>query len=189
MQPLRPFVSASIALLVAIAPAIACAFTTFPGYVQTHLDLTYTPPCTICHQTLAGGAPATLIHPFGQAMLKYGGLTPSSSEAQVGAALDALTAAKVDSDCNHIIDTEQLQQGRDPNFPGEYIDGEAGAPEDPADGGCPNPLQPVLYGCGAQLSPADPSWEGSVAFITGLGTALGLALARRRQVRSRLSGP
>jgi MYXO-CTERM domain-containing protein len=174
---LRRFASTSAALLVAITPRLASAFFPFPGYVQTHLALDYTPPCTICHMTLSGGAPATLVHPFGQAMLNQGALTPSSTEAEVDAALDDLTRTMTDSDCNGIIDTKQLQDGRDPNPPGEYIDGsDKPNPDDEPPGGCADALQPVLYGCGAQLSPAAPSWAGSAALVV----ALGIALARRR---------
>ena len=188
MRPLRPLVCTSFALLVAMTPAFASAFNPFPGYIQTHLALTYTPPCTICHATLAGGLPSTLVHPFGQAMLNQGGLTPGSTEAQVDAALDDLTKSQTDSDCNGIIDTKQLQMGRDPNPPGEYLNGDTmPAPDDEPDGGCSDALAPVLYGCGAHIAaPASVSWQGAAALVAALGLAL-TGRARRRPVRSRLS--
>jgi hypothetical protein len=183
MRLLRPLASASLALFVALTPRLASAYFPFPGYVQTHLMLSYVPQCTICHNSDNGGLPVTLTEPFGKAMLAQG-LAFTSTEAEVDAALDALAKAKTDSDCNGIPDITQLEDGRDPNPPGEYIDGSGKPnPDDEPDGGCPQEAdagaevpQPA-YGCGAQLSPAAPSWEGSVA--AGLVAALGLALVRR----------
>jgi hypothetical protein len=177
----RPLAFASTALLFAFTPRLASAYFPFPADIQQHLALTYTPPCTICHATTAGGLPSTLVHPFGQAMLRAGSLTFTSTEAEVDAALDDLAATKNDSDCNGIPDIEQLEQGRDPNPPGEYIDGSnKPTPDDEPDAGCGDALQPVLYGCGVQRSPAPPSGDGSAA-LGGVVAALGLVLTRRRR--------
>ncbi len=86
MRSLRPLVSASIALLVAVAPSLAAASPTYPQLIATQLKLKYslgtdaclsdpTPAChcTICHATNTGGV-GTAIQPFGVAM-KMAGLT------------------------------------------------------------------------------------------------------------------
>jgi hypothetical protein len=177
MRLFRLLASASVALLVAITPRLSSAYLPFPGYIQTHLKLMYTPPCTICHQTLLGGLPNTLVQPFGQAVFKAG-VTPASTEAEFDAALDSL--GNLDSDCNKIPDLMQLADGRDPNPPGEYIDGSSkSTPNDEPPGGCGPGLQPVLYGCGSQLSAALPSWGGAAALVA----VLGVSLARRRRLR------
>lgn len=189
MRPLRALASASIALLVAITPRLASAYYPFPMDIQQHLGLAYTPPCTICHLNDQGGLPNTLVHPFGQAMYRTG-LVYTATEAEVAMALDQLTRDGNDVDCNGIIDTTQLEMGYDPNFPGVRLGASSLSPDgggldagvagegdlDPPDGGCANPLQPVVYGCSAQLSPAAPSWGGLGALVA----ALGIALVRRR---------
>jgi len=177
----RLLASTSVALLVATAPALAAAYLPFPDDIRTHLNLSYTPPCTICHDTLAGGLPNTIVHPFGQAMLGEG-VQYSATPQEIGNALDDLAQKMNDSDCNKIPDIQQLRDGRDPNPPGEYLDGSGTAnPNDEPDAGCTSGANPVFYGCSAQLAPAAPAYGGWAALVTALVTTLGLALARRRR--------
>jgi hypothetical protein len=180
MRPLRVLASTSIALLVGITPGLASAYLTFPPWIQSDLALDYTLTyCQICHNNPNGGI-GTVTMPFGVAMKTEGTLVFSSTQAEVDAALGDVAKNMIDSDCNGIPDIQQLKDGRNPNPPGQYIDGSGRpTPDDEPDGGCvgaPPPPNPVFYGCGAQLASAAPSWEGSAALVT----ALGLALARRR---------
>lgn len=184
MRSLRLLASTSVALLVAIVPRLASAYVTFPPWIQSHLSLDYTlTDCQICHNNPAGGI-GTVTMPFGVAMKTEGNLVYTSTQEEVWAALDDVTKNMIDSDCNGIIDTDQIKLGRDPNRPGEYIDGSGKAtPNDERDAGCtPAPVgpAPVFYGCGAQLAPAVPSWEGSAPAVAALVTALALACRRRR---------
>ena len=176
MRSRLALLSVCVTALASLAPALARADATFPGRIQTILGLAYTPPCNICH-TSAAGFPAPTTQPFAQAM-KSAGLEAPDPSNTLETALSALEAEMQDSDCNGLPDIAQLQEGRDPNPPGEYIDGTGRtAPSDP---GC---SEPVAFGCGAQISPLSATWEGQ-------GTALlvaALCAARLRRRRSRLS--
>jgi hypothetical protein len=187
MRSLRLFASTSTALLVGMTPGLASAFNTFPPWIQTQLDLGYTLTyCQICHNNPLGGI-GTVTMPFGVAMKTEGNLVFSSTQAEVDAALADVAKNMIDSDCNGIPDIQQLKDGRNPNPPGQYIDDSGRpTPDDEPDGGCagtgaPPPPNPVLYGCGAQLAPAAPSWEGASA--AGLVAVLGLARALRPRRR------
>jgi hypothetical protein len=180
MRSLRCLLSTSIVLLFTAVPAVTRATPEFPALVQTDLNLKYdlaNPPtrCIICHQSNSGGI-GTLVG-FGQNM-KMAGLMPYA-DGTVQPALDALQQMGTDSDCNMIPDIKQIEMGYSPNFPGADITGATPtrANLDPPGGGC-NELVPI-YGCGAQLAAAAPSWEGSAAVVA----ALGLALVRRRRRR------
>jgi hypothetical protein len=168
------------ALLAAIAPGLASATAIFPDAVKTDLSLTYTPPCTICHETLGGGT-GTVTQAFGKAM-KQNGLV-SGDTAALQAALSALETAGTDSDGDCTPDIQQLKDGRDPNT-GAYIDG-SGKPTPVVDGGCgtggggSTSINPA-YGCGARLSAA-PLPDTSLPAAATLATVLGLALSRRRR--------
>jgi hypothetical protein len=175
MRSRLALLSACVSALASLAPAPARADATFPGKIQTALGLSYTPPCNICH-TSPAGFPAPTTEPFAQAMKSAGLIAPDPSNT-LQTALSALEGAMQDSDCDGIPDIEQLKEGRDPNPPGEYIDGSGKtAPSDP---GC---SEPVSFGCGAQLAPSPVPWEGAALVVAGLGAALA-----RRRGRSRLS--
>jgi len=183
----------SIAVLVAMAPGPAAANPLFPPTVQTDAPLSYTPPCTICHLTLAGGT-GTAIKPFALAM-RGAGLT-DPLPGTVGPALTMVAAAMppIDSDCDGTPDVQQLKDGRDPNFPGEYIDNSGKAtPSEPgcgADAGTSTPELPA-FGCGAQLAPAPAQWSGAAVLVAALGAALARvrsAGSARRAARARLEG-
>lgn len=173
MRLLRRFLRLSVVAAIALAPRIAAANPLFPSAVQAHLGLPYLPPCTICHPNDLGGL-GTAVKPFAIAMKGQGLTDPDPST--VGPALDALDAMMTDSDCNGIPDVEQLKDGRDPNAPGDYIDGSGKTA--PPETGCSSSIT-TAYGCGAQLAPAAPS-DGAAPLIAALVTVLGAALTRGR---------
>jgi hypothetical protein len=67
--------SVSFVTLTSLMPAGAWADPTFPGRVQAHLGLSYTPPCNICH-TSPAGFPAPASQPFALAMNANGLVAP-----------------------------------------------------------------------------------------------------------------
>ena len=191
MRSLPALISISISISISIAvlasaPRVASATPSYPGDVQTHLGLGYTPPCTLCHT----GAPMTgsATSAFALAM-KGKGLVPLN-DPTVDTALNALEAAKIDSDCDGILDVEQIKAGRDPST-GVYIDGSGKTA--PADKGCASASSGggsgtglPAYGCGApqaQLASGPTPWQGAV----GIATIVGLALTRNRGRRRRVA--
>jgi hypothetical protein len=177
-----PLVLASISIAL-LTPAVASATATFPDAVQTHLGLTYAPPCTICHTTQSGGT-GTVTKAFGKAMRQNG--LQSGNTTSVQSALDALDAANTDSDCDGVNDVAQLKEGREPNT-GEYIDG-SGKTNPPASscagtGGNGASSDPA-YGCGAQLAEG-PVTGSAWAAVAAVLTVLGLGASRRRRLRLR----
>jgi MYXO-CTERM domain-containing protein len=119
------------------------------------------PTCTVCHRDANGGF-FTVVKPFGQAMIDVGGLSARSPE-EIPGALQALDAAKTDSDGDGASDVDELRAGEDPNRPGAQS------------------LCGPVYGCGARVAPADPPWHASLLF---LAAALVLALRSRARRRS-----
>jgi hypothetical protein len=179
MRSLRRFLGPSVVAAIALAPRVASANPLYPSLVQSHLGLSYLPPCTICHTSDLGGT-GTATQPFALAMKAVGNLSGLDSST-VDPALDTLQAMSTDSDCNGIPDIQQLKDGRDPNAPGEYIDGSGKtAPPDP---GCSNSVT-TAYGCGAQLAPASTPSDAA-PLLAALATALGVALTRLRPRRPR----
>jgi MYXO-CTERM domain-containing protein len=186
MRRLRIFSSTAAALLLAVLARRADASPTFPAAITSDLSLTYTlgaSDCIICHNSLAGGI-GTVVHPFGLAM-KAAGLQLENL-ASLQTALNTLEANKTDSDCDGTPDIEQIKMGRDPNAPGEYLNGSSmTAPVDPgctgADAGADAVLVPA-YGCAAQLSRAPAAWPSAVAVIALFGALSG---QRRRNRKTR----
>jgi hypothetical protein len=161
------------ALFVAAFARGADASPTFPAGIKADLSLSYdlgTTHCIICHQTNGGGI-GTVIHPFGLAMKAAGLHLEDLTSLQN--ALNTLEKNGTDSDCDGTPDIEQIKMGRDPNPPGEYINGSTmTAPNDPgcsmADGGADAILVPA-YGCAAQLAPAPAAWPSAAAVVALLG--------------------
>jgi hypothetical protein len=177
MRPLLALLSIPIAVL---APRLAEASPAYPGDLQTDLSLTYTPPCTVCHPTGTGTGTATSA--FAVAM-KAKNLVPLD-DPSVATALTALESAKIDSDCDGVLDPEQLKEGRDPST-GVYIDGSGKAT--PTNKGCGTSsggTTTPLYGCGAQaqLAAGPTPWQGAAT----IATIAGLALLRGRRRVARL---
>jgi len=184
MRSLPALLSISIAVLAIVpAPRLAEASPAYPGDLQTDLSLSYTPPCTVCHPTGTGTGTATSA--FALAM-KGKGLAPLN-DPTVASALTGLESAKIDSDCDGILDPEQLKAGRDPST-GEYIDG-SGKPT-PTNKGCGTTssggVATPLYGCGqAQLVAGPTPWQGAAAIATAAALSLLRGRGRRRARRDR----
>jgi hypothetical protein len=190
MRTARTLVFASVGLVIVALSSAASASPGYPADIKTDLSLSYdlgTTHCTICHSSNTGGI-GTVVTPFGLAM-KAAGLH-LEDPAALETALMTLKAAATDSDCNGIPDIQQLIDGRDPNAPGEYING-VGGPELAADPGCAGQSIPPAFGCGAQLAPGAAPAEGAATLI-GLGALVAAAAgsdARRRRRRRRASNP
>jgi len=148
-----------LAALASLVPALAFAQPSFPGFLQTHLSLSYTPDCLLCHTTPSGGI-GTATTPFATSM-KARGLSVSSTATDVNTALDALQAEGTDSDGDGVGDIAELQAHTDPNVPGAAS------------------LTPT-YGCGGGdlVAPVRPAALPGIASLAG---AIALAFALRRR--------
>jgi hypothetical protein len=159
-------VRASLAVITSVALLLgagsAAASPTYPAEIQSHLGLSYTPPCAICHEGGRGGT-GTVTTAFGRAMMDRG--LHASDPAALDAALDKMAADGVDSDGDGTPDIEQLKQGRDPNgATGVAI----GAP-------------PVEYGCGAlTIAGTRAASAGNHGWLFGVAV-FGVVLSRRRR--------
>lgn len=148
--------SASLLLAIAVAwTTSAKAEPTFPGEIQKHLQMSETPPCTLCHATVNGGGP--IVTRFAQNMVGAG-LDPSD-DSSVARALDKLEKDGIDSNGDHVPDVEELRQNIDPNTGQPLSGGEK-------------------FGCGARVA------TGGVHTNAGLAVAAALAamafVGRRR---------
>jgi hypothetical protein len=180
-SPRSILITVAIALLAGAAPRVAHASPGYPAAIKADLGLTYdlgTSHCTICHRDNRGGA-MTVVQPFGVKL--YGlGLRQERPDLLMST-LMTLETTQSDVDCDGTFDITQLRNGRDPNPPGEYIDG-SGKMWTKPDPGCGDSVE---FGCGARLARGPARWEGAAAILVGIG----LAGARRmRRKRSRLSG-
>ena len=135
-------------LLLAAAPALASQI--FPAAVQTHLTLTYTPACALCHFNGVTGY-GTVTTPFGKTLMARGAL--AGNEASMLGALDAMQTAATDSDGDGVSDIQELKNGTDPNV------------AQGADGGVGVVLPPIKYGCGASVAPGVLAALGVLALV------------------------
>ena len=87
----------------------------FPPEVRAHLSLSYTPACTLCHNTPSGGF-GTVTTPFGKSMRARG--LVAQNLGSLDTALDALAAEHTDSDGDGVGDIDELKAGSDPNVAG-----------------------------------------------------------------------
>ena len=155
MNPLR----VSIFCCALLLPGTALALPGFPGQIQQHLSLSFTPGCIICHGSDAGGGPVS--QPFGLAMLAAG--LNSSGGSSLTTALDKLEAANTDSNGDGLGDVAALRMGTEPT---------AAKP-------------PIEYGCGGGRIAAPRGQLGWPASVLSVMTFLFLssrALRRRPQV-------
>jgi MYXO-CTERM domain-containing protein len=152
--------SASASLL--MASSLASATPGFPGAVASHLGLSSTPACSLCH--VGPTARGTVNTPFGKSMMSRG--LQAYDEASLKTALDALTAEKKDSDGDTQGDIDELKAGASPN------EGAAGAGGGAA---APSTVTPE-YGCSATPASTPPS------LIAWLG-AVGVTFVLRRRSR------
>ncbi len=119
-------------------PRLAHAEPTYPAEMQSHLGLSYTPPCTVCHATNSGGL-GTISTPFGKALQAEG---LSTNFATLDPALDALATNNNDSDGNGIPDIQQLKDGIDPNT------------------GASLSIEPQQFGCSVHIAKRSTSISG-----------------------------
>jgi len=145
------------ALLLAM-PGVAQADPTYPAEIQSHLGLSFTPQCTLCHATNNGGL-GTISTQFGRA-LQSKGLT--SNTATLAPALDALNSASTDSNGDGIPDIQQLKKRIDPN---------TGLPL--------SNVEQEQFGCGGQIARGPVRSTGYGSIFAGL---IFLALERRKKV-------
>ena len=147
------------AALLVVTPQ-ASASSSYPGEIQSALNMDCAPPCTVCHRYQNGGT-GTAQKPFAQAMIDVGDLVGQDA-ALVKPALDKLAAAGTDSDGDGTSDVDELRAGTDPNIAGD------------------SPICGPTYGCGAHVA-REQSVDPSALLLAAI-TALGLvALGRRRR--------
>jgi hypothetical protein len=152
----RPRLSRFVVLAVVLVVARnAAAMNTYPAEIQTHLGLNYTPPCTLCHATMAGGGP--MATKFGQSMVAAG-LTVNF--ATLDTALDTLNKNQTDSDGDGVPDIQALKAGLDPSTGSNSVPAER-------------------YGCGARISTGTVQKRGELS-IALAALSLGLLVHRRR---------
>jgi hypothetical protein len=138
-----------------LAGGLAHASSIYPPEVRSHLGLSYTPDCSLCHANGQTGF-GTVTTPFGKSMRARG--LVAQNIASLDTALDALAAEKTDSDGDGTPDIDELKAGTDPNVAG----GSA--------------VPPPSYGC------FDVSGQpGSPLGLVPLALALALLLLRHRR--------
>lgn len=85
----------------------------YPSELEARVGMPCEPTCLLCHSGAVGGA-GTVTQPFGAAMMAAGRTGGSDLDA-LGAALDAVDAAAVDSDGDAVFDVDELVEGTNPN--------------------------------------------------------------------------
>lgn len=98
-----------------LAGGLAHGSSIYPPEVRAHLSLSYTPACTLCHETPSGGF-GTVTTPFGKSMMARG--LEAQNLSSLDTALDALAAEHTDSDHDGVGDIDELKAGSDPNVGG-----------------------------------------------------------------------
>ena len=151
----------SLALVVALLLTVKSASATreFPGAVATHLGLSSSPPCSLCHVDGNTGS-GTVTTPFGRSA-RDRGLVADNKDI-LFAVLDQMKSEAIDSDADGTPDIAELAAGTDPNSP----------PNDT--------IGPQTYGC----SLATPRGEAPLSLGAAVAVALWLAGRRRRAART-----
>jgi hypothetical protein len=98
-----------------LAGGLAHGSSIYPPEIRAHLSLSYTPACTLCHNTPSGGF-GTVTTPFGKSMMARG--LVAQNLGSLDTALDALAAEHTDSDGDGVGDIDELKAGSDPNVGG-----------------------------------------------------------------------
>ena len=156
-------VGAAVAALLSFS-RVGRAAPDFPTLLAQQLNMPCPPPCTICHQDLAGGF-NTVVKPFGRAMMAAG-LTPVDST--MAPALSTLEKAQTDSDADGTNDVLELSTGTDPNGSADLCS-----------------LTP-RYGCGAHIASTHSSNHSAPLAAILMAAVLGISAhrgARRRRKR------
>ena len=157
-----------LALVGAILPGHADATPEFPGVIQSYLQLSSPPPCTICHVgTPALGNAST---PFAETLKSYG-LQPYN-DGSLQTALGDIKAANTSSVGDGVSDIQKLENGEDPNS----VVGDGGST-------LPAPFPPPDYGC--QIGRVNASQASGMYSLGVLALAIGL----RRRSNSRGNKP
>jgi hypothetical protein len=154
----RPIFAALLFAFSLTVGSRALASSDYPEALQEASGAPCPPPCTVCHQTLNGGA-GTATKPFADTMIREGDLD-GKKPSLVAPAVAAVSGSGADSDGDGFGDIAELASGWDPNARGE---GDLCGPQ---------------YGCGARVAP------GSKLDVSALALALmaaGLLLARARR--------
>lgn len=170
MRSILRFVALTAAA--AMWPAVAHASPDYPGAIATHLGLSGTPQCTLCHTDNSGGQ-GTVTKAFGLSMRAHG--LVSGSDTSLFAALDAMTADKTDSLCDGTPDIDDLKAGRDPNV----ADGDGGAPAS-----CGTPVGDGVapeYGCVGRVAPSRPTDDEAAIAATLVVAAIVAMRGKRRR--------
>jgi hypothetical protein len=157
---IRALLAALALALTAAAPAWATP--NFPGAIQTDLAAVAAPSCSVCHANGVTGR-GTVTTNFGAAMMARGMV--AYDETALKTALDQMTADRVDSNGDGIIDTDALKQGLDPNAGGTST------------------VESPTYGCAVGRAPGPAA--AALALLLVLGAALAAARRRARRVRAR----
>jgi hypothetical protein len=138
--------------------SLAHAMPTYPAEIQNHLQLGYTPQCTLCHSTPQGGGIPTTA--FGKEMVRDGLTTNSST---LDPALDKMKADNWDSNGDGMTDIQALQDGIDPST-----------------GVARSDAPTMKYGCGARIATSTVRSNAAVTLTLAL---LGMVLMSRRRTR------
>jgi uncharacterized protein (TIGR03382 family) len=160
MLPAHRLLAGLAAATVCLAPAGVLASENYRSEVRSVLSLSFTPECTLCHESEEGGY-NTVTLPFGLT-LRSRGLTGRDTPS-LRRALRAVEAEGKDSDGDGTPDVAELRTGGDPNV----------APLQPGQTASPDPVAPD-YGCSA---------SGAPALLAPLGLLL-LASGLRRRTRA-----
>lgn len=151
-RSIRALIACSACLVGFWRPAPAQASPSFPGELESQLDMPCAPACTVCHRDARGGV-GTAVQPFAQAMVGAG-LELKKPEL-IAPALEALELGAVDSDNDGVADVDELENGDNPNQTGEGV-------------------LCVTYGCAgsvASRAPADGvAWLAALTLAVLLGT-------------------
>jgi MYXO-CTERM domain-containing protein len=94
----------------------ALASPSYPEALDKAAAMPCIPPCTVCHADMNGGF-GTATKPFAQAMQAHG-LT-AADPSLIRPAVVGLFQDGVDSDGDGLTDVSELDNGTDPNLPGD----------------------------------------------------------------------
>ncbi len=140
----------------------ALASSSYPADMRSHLGLSSTPACTICHEGSPGYG--TVTTPFGATAKGTYGLVAQDT-GKLESVLDAMANDKVDSDGDGVSDIDELKSGANPNAAGGVT-----AVEKPE----------LIYGCQARIAGDRPAFGAPFGAFLTVALAAGWARRRRR---------